>query len=63
MSSIETADDDVERGGVGVAAALHLARPEAGGGHGPVDRLAAAVDEDRPQADGGHEDHVLERRD
>ena len=57
----QDADDDGERGVVGVAAALDLARLEAGGGHGPVDRLAAAVDEDRPQADRLHEDDVLQR--
>ena len=31
-----------------------------GGAHGPVDRLAAAVDQHRPQADGLHEDDVLQ---
>src|SRR5262249_31078641 len=55
----EDADDDLQRGGVGVAAALDLAGDEAGGGHGAVDRLAAAVDEDWAQPDGGHEDDIL----
>ncbi len=57
----QDADDDVQRGVVGEAAALDLARLQAGRGHGPVDGLAAAVDEDGTQADRLHEDHVLER--
>ena len=61
ISSQQDADDDGQRGVVGVAAALDLARLQAGGGHGPVDRLAAAVDQDRPHADGLHEDDVLQR--
>ena len=60
ISCEQDADDDVERGVVGVAAAVDLARLEAGGGHGAVDRLAAAVDQDGPQADGRHEDDVLQ---
>ena len=61
ISFKQHADDDGERGVVGVAAAQHLARLQAGLGHGPVDRLAAAVDQDGPHADRLHEDDVLQR--
>ena len=57
----QDADDDRQRGVVGVAAALDLARLQTGRGHGAVDRLAAAVDQDRAHADRLHEDDVLQR--
>ena len=57
----QDADDDFQRGVVGDAAALDLARLQAGRRHRAVDGLAAAVDEDRAQADRLHENHVLQR--
>ena len=56
----ENTDDDVERRLVGVASAEDLASRDPGGGHGAVDRLAAAVYEDGPEPDRFHEDDVLE---
>src|SRR5262249_39944026 len=58
---LQDADDDGEGVVVGVAAALDLARRQAGVGHGPGDGLAAAVDQHRRHADGGHEADALER--
>ena len=50
--------DDVARGFVGVAAALDEPRFDAGVGHRPRDRRAAAMHDDRPHADRFHEHDV-----
>src|SRR5262249_36456416 len=51
----EDANDDGESLLVGIAAALNFPWLKPRGRHGPIDRLAAAVDEHRPHTDRGHE--------